>query len=638
MKLNLHITTVRRISQSFFAVLFFWFCVVTTLGTGFHQLKGWPVNWLIQLDPLAALGVLLTTGTIYAGMLWALFTIGLTLVLGRVFCGWICPFGAMHQLVGYLALRHRRLADKIKANSPTALHRIKYLLLAFVLSAASGTLIADLLVWPKRYPLVYLAATLAGLVVWARWRRHDTGRRAKALVFVVVLWAGHGLGLGGKPLLAASLQTGLLDPLPLVHRSVNLILLHLLHPGTGPRFTTGAGLIGLIFAAALLANLIRPRFYCRVVCPLGALLGLLARASLFQLARSQDPCRNCLACEGDCQGACRPSDRLVQAECVRCFNCRPACPDALMAFGVRTPAPTVAAGPDLSRRQVVFSIVAGALAVPVGRLNGALAANTDPLLVRPPGALDEERFLHRCLKCGQCMRICPTNVIQPAGLDFGLEGLWTPVLNFRIGTSGCQLNCVACGQVCPSAAIRPLSLAEKRGTGAFSDRGPVRIGTAFVDRSRCLPWAMDRPCIVCQENCPVSPKAIFTRIHWQTVVGGLTLVERQGPRVVVSGAALVADRYGNGDYFCRSVAAPEQSAAITANTADALILAGADAFAPGAALEIAVRLQQPHVDTTRCIGCGICEHECPVKGLRAIRVSAENESRQRGQALMIGQG
>ena len=94
------IVTVRRISQVFFAVVFFWFCVVSTLGDLPWQLRGWPVNWLIELDPLVGIATLLSTRTLYAGLLWGLVTVALTLVLGRVFCGWICPFGAMHQFLG----------------------------------------------------------------------------------------------------------------------------------------------------------------------------------------------------------------------------------------------------------------------------------------------------------------------------------------------------------------------------------------------------------------------------------------------------------------------------------------------------------------------------------------------------------
>ncbi len=205
----------------------------------------------------------------------------------------------------------------------------------------------------------------------------------------------------------------------------------------------------------------------------------------------------------------------------------------------------------------MLALGAGAAAVPVTRLNRALGENWNPHLLRPPGSLAEEDFLARCIRCGQCMKGCPTNIIQPALGQGGLEGLWTPVLNYRIGTSGCELNCVACGHLCPTAAIRPLAVAEKRGLGEHQEHGPVRMGLAFVDRNRCLPWAFDKPCIVCQEVCPVSPKAIE------------------------------------------------------------------------------VRDGKPHVVADRCIGCGICEHECPVSGLRAIRVTAENESRHPNRVMTI---
>ncbi|MGD8899997.1 MAG: 4Fe-4S binding protein, partial [Desulfobacterales bacterium] len=106
----MNIITTRRISQIFFLILFFWFCFATTLGERWFQLRGWPVNWIIQLDPLVGLGTLLTTRTLYAGLLWGLATVVLTILLGRFFCGWLCPFGTIHQFVGYLA--RRKITDK----------------------------------------------------------------------------------------------------------------------------------------------------------------------------------------------------------------------------------------------------------------------------------------------------------------------------------------------------------------------------------------------------------------------------------------------------------------------------------------------------------------------------------------------
>jgi ferredoxin len=283
----------------------------------------------------------------------------------------------------------------------------------------------------------------------------------------------------------------------------------------------------------------------------------------------------------------------------------------------------------------------GFIAPPLARLAGGVGENWHAGVIRPPGALPEAAFLQRCIKCGQCMRICPTNVIHPAGLIAGLEGVWTPVLNFRMGTSGCQRGCIACGNLCPTAAIRPITLDERMGTGAFTSRGPIRIGTAFVDRGRCLPWAMDRPCIVCEENCPVSPKAIFTRTIFRPVpvAGEQRIRSMEANQITLDGPELSPNRYGTGDYFVGSDThegiAP---ARIIASSARTLTLADnrlQEVARPGDPITLQVRLQLPFVDPSRCIGCGICEHECPVKGRRAIRVTAENETRERRHRLIL---
>ena len=105
------------------------------------------------------------------------------------------------------------------------------------------------------------------------------------------------------------------------------------------------------------------------------------------------------------------------------------------------------------------------------------------------------------------MRVCPTNVLQPALLEGGFEGIWDPLLINKIGY--CEYNCVLCGQVCPTGAIRNISVEEKIGKKPY--KNPIKIGTAFFNRGRCLPWAMNRTCIVCEEVCPTSPKAIWFR-------------------------------------------------------------------------------------------------------------------------------
>ena len=582
------IVTVRRISQVFFVVVFLWFCVVSTLGDLPWQLRGWPVNWLLELDPLVGIATLLATRTLYAGLLWGLVTVALTLVLGRVFCGWICPFGAMHQFLGYLGRRRKKLAVQLEANRFRPAQAIKYYILAFFLTAA-------------------------------------------------ILLPGDWLSSG-------SLLTGLLDPLPLAHRSVNLILLPLAdRAGLGlaplPRWYEGAWLIGAVFLAALFLNLRVPRFYCRFICPLGALLGVLSRFAIWRIGRNEEGCTDCRLCERNCEGACEPTGRIRISECVMCLNCLDECRHDAVAYRTKPSAGGEHLLPDLSRRGFIVSAVSGVMAAPVMRLGGATGPNWNPGLIRPPGALPEEAFLTRCIKCGQCMRVCPTNVIHPAGFEAGLEGLWTPKLSFRAGTSGCQHTCIACGNLCPTAAIRPIGPDERLGRNSFAGRGPIRIGTAFVDRGRCLPWAMDRPCIVCQENCPVSPKAIFTREVFNSVRTNapLTVKNVDRGRVTLAADTLAPGRISTGDYY--ALLPGGLRLRITANTAAALDLerplAGPETPPPGSPVAVQVRLQQPYVDPKQCIGCGVCEHECPVLGLRAIRVTAENESRSEHHRMVL---
>ena len=645
----MRIVTARRISQIFFFLLFLWFCIVSTLGEQWWQLRGWPVGWLIQLDPLVGLGTLLATGTLYAGLLWGLLTIVLTILLGRFFCGWLCPFGTLHQAVGWLANLGRRASWRIAANRYRRGQGIKYALLVFLLGAAAGDLISRLLGVPIQSP--YLAAAIvAALLLLGAGRlrlRTITGVRwVTGVATVTIGWVVMSLFTDSSRMLAASLQTGLLDPIPLFYRSVNLTLLplvdgRLISLSSASRLYPGTVAIGAIFWAAVFLNLAVPRFYCRFVCPLGALFGVLGKNALWRVGQKADGCTACGDCDRYCEGGCEPSAVIRTPECVLCINCLADCRHDVMGYHLDASAAGEVAVPDISKRELVAALAAGVTAVPLARLAGMTGEAWSPSVIRPPGSLPEEAFLKRCIKCGQCMRVCPTNVIHPAGLKAGIEGIWTPMLNFRMGTSGCQHGCIACGNLCPTAAIRPISIDERLGKGSFETKGPMRIGMAFVDRGRCLPWAMDRPCIVCQENCPVSPKAIFTRIEFRPVRldGDLRLRSLKGNRLTFDGPALPSDRFATGDYFVSMDGNPGMPPARIADIGPGGLTLEGHSFAVSAAgadrINLLVRLQLPFVDPARCIGCGVCEHECPVKGRRAIRVTAENETRERRHRLLL---
>jgi polyferredoxin len=645
------IRTTRRISQIFFSILFIWFCFVTTLGDQWRQLRGWPVNWIIDLDPLVGLGTLLSTRTLYAGLLWSLATVVLTIVLGRFFCGWLCPLGSIHQFTGYLAKRKKSVKLRVELNRYHPAQSLKYGFLVFLLSMAAAGWAIDILRLPRTAAVAFAAAIALGLAAFIIPVIRRTPVNAKNAVAGALLigvgWALISFLFPGDWRPVPSLQIGLLDPIPLVYRSINLIILPLIDRTTlmvssSPRLYAGTWLIAAVFLASVALNFISPRFYCRFVCPLGALFGVLGRFALWRIGKARQECIDCHLCEKNCEGACQPTTRIRTSECVLCLNCINDCHHGLMGYRSAPSAGGEVVTPDLSRREFLAAAVSGAVAIPLLRIGGYPGPDWNPQLVRPPGSLAEEQFLSRCIKCGQCMRICPTNVIHPAGLTAGLEGLWTPVLNFRLGTSGCQYNCIACGNLCPTAAIRPISLDERQGINRYAAQGPIKIGTAFVDRGRCLPWAMDRPCIVCQENCPVSPKAIFTREQFNSVRTHRPLIVKNADptRIEFEADALVSGQYATGDYFCVVLQSSDpRPRRIIANSSRSLEVDGELPFAkppqPQNSVVLQIRLQQPCVDPKLCIGCGVCEHECPVRGKRAIRVTAENESRSPKHALIV---
>jgi MauM/NapG family ferredoxin protein len=440
----MRLTRTRNISQAFFLGLFLWLL----FRADFERIEEYAVSLFLELDPLSAVATMLSSWTLYSGMILALIVVIVTLLLGRVFCGWFCPLGTLSEFVGRLSRSAKRDA-RVESNRYRAIFSLKYYILtAFLILSAFGIT-----------------------------------------------------------------QIGLLDPISLLTRSLATSIYPAIGVVTGgtlgfPERTFQAGwLLGGILVGLLLLNMLIPRFFCRILCPLGALLGVLSRFSLFHVYRSDDKCSACEHCLVNCHGAADPHQSLRKSECFVCMECRELCPTKAISFRALPPEKPMVVNPlpDLSRRGMIQAGAAAVVAVPLLGASVRSDRRPDPLLIRPPGSQPEEDFLGRCVKCGECMKVCPTNVIQPTLFEAGLEGIWTPVMNYRIGY--CEYNCTLCTEVCPTGAIRELSLEEKLGREPFDS--PVMMGTAFVDRTRCLPWAMNKPCIVCEEMCPVSPKAIY---------------------------------------------------------------------------------------------------------------------------------
>ncbi len=234
--------------------------------------------------------------------------------------------------------------------------------------------------------------------------------------------------------------------------------------------------------------------WCRHLCPLGALLGLTGRAALFGRVVDAEKCIACGRCDGVCPLDAVGADYLTTdtSRCQLGLECADICPTNAISLGWKPS--SVSYLPQ--RRSVV---VASGLALAAGFFSytGLARAERNARLIRPPGGVDEDAMLALCSRCGQCMKVCPTNVIQPAVSSAGLGGFFTPRMDYQAGQ--CEWSCNECGKVCPTGAIEPLALQVKRRTV---------IGRAYIDENRCIPWADGLTCLVCQELCPVAEKAI----------------------------------------------------------------------------------------------------------------------------------
>ncbi len=483
--------------------------------------RGIPAQGFPQLSPLAGLTASLAARKFLAAFIPALVVLALTVLLGRFFCSWICPLGATLDVTDRLLARVRQ-GRKWR---PPEGRRVKYYLLAALALAAA------------------FAAPVAG---WL----DPLSIAAQGYTLVVVPYADHIVRgvegyCEGLPLLAGAAAGA---------RRAWEQLAFAAQPG----WFECHGLFLAALLGILLLGLAHRRWWCRALCPLGALLALAAQFSLARRRVSQKLCTRCRRCAAACgmNAIAAEGETTVAGECILCLDCRRVCPEgAVSFFGRRRPREQAV---DLSRRGLVLAGAAALVSAPLLRLNPARRLGGGlPDVIRPPGAAGEDEFLALCLRCGQCLRVCRTNGLQPALLESGLAGILTPRLVPRIGH--CDWDCTLCGRACPSGAIRPLTPAAKH---------RIAIGRAQIDPARCLPWLgagrlnaglkawADCNCSVCEEVCPAPAKAI----RFNTLVG-----EVNGERI---------------------------------------------------------EIMRPYIVEELCTGCGFCEKVCPVIGPAAVRVRA----------------
>ncbi len=524
-KRNLWPRRARRIVQALAFLLFLVFIIRAPSLAAPHR----RADWLMRFSPFSGLGASISAWDPIAAFWPALILLVGALVLGRYFCGWACPLGTTFDVVDRVAGRgpntRKPLGEEVDFEHRRG-RRVKYYLLAGSLAAAFVGVSAFGLLDP-----LSIATRSYVLVV------HSYLTKAVTELLAAV-------GLSGAAEAAGSFLGAEAEPLFQLHLLTLLVLL---------------GLLGL--------ELVRPRFWCRYLCPLGALYALAGKAALTK-RRVGEKCIECGRCAEICPMDCisRDGHRTLNGECILCLDCQAVCPTQAVSFFGRAPSEQKAEV-DLTRRGALAAVAAGALTYPLYRLNpAAKRAKGDPLIRPPLAGRDIDEFLSKCLRCGQCMRVCPTQVIQPAGMEAGLEGLWTPRLVPRLGY--CVYECDACGKACPSGAIPAFDLEEKHRTA---------MGLAYLDRTRCIPWRGDQRrdeegfvadkhnCGVCEEVCPVPGKAIHFRRVYPGAGGGRGEGRREGDR--------------------------------------------------------SQELRLPYVRQDSCVGCGFCESACPVQGKAAVRVT-----------------
>jgi polyferredoxin/formate hydrogenlyase subunit 6/NADH:ubiquinone oxidoreductase subunit I len=446
----------RRIAQLFFLAVFLVLFIKTDYNGSDHLEAA--VNLFFRLDPFLAACVILGAKVFVALLLPSLIVILLTFFLGRGFCGWFCPMGTL------LDFSQKILPAKNKKNSTYFPNLGLFILLFTLISSAFGFAVAGFF-----DPFSILVRGMA-----------------QALYPLA-----NSLTVGFFTFTYRSMP----DFINAFTEPVYNLLRTFVLP-SGQKFFQLAYLSLFMLLGVLLLEALQRRFFCRNLCPLGALLGLISRKGMLAGSGGNEDCRACRICSKNCRMGAIDEERIIDmGRCNLCYECVQKCPREIISFGFSS-ADKKKLGLNISRRKFIGAALVGCL-LPAVKGVTVMAKNPDPLLIRPPGALSEKDFLHRCVRCAECIQVCLGNALQPSLFQGGLDGLFSPMLVARTGY--CEFNCTLCGQVCPTGAIRQLTMEEKH---------QFKIGHAWFDKNICLPYAKGIPCMVCEEHCPTPNKAI----------------------------------------------------------------------------------------------------------------------------------
>ena len=398
----------------------------------------------------------------------------LSLVFGRVYCSFICPMGVYQDVVAWLS---KKFTKKKKYTFSKAMTVLRWTVLA-------ATVIAFI------FGFNFLVGLLDPYGAYGRIVTH---------IFRPAYLAGNNL-------------------LEYIFSSFDNYTFYKVGIYSLGVFSTLIALATLVGIGLLAWR--NGRTWCNTICPVGTLLGFISRYSLFRLQFDDDKCNSCGLCAMKCKASCINSkDKQIDySRCVTCFNCIEACNRSAMKYAPYKWKKTVTNVPenktvDESKRRFLSATVVTAVAATslmgqkVASFTGKRALKRN-LPIVPPGGLNVENLQEKCISCHLCVSKCPSHVIKPAFTEYGLGGMMQPRLYFDHGF--CNYDCTVCSDVCPSKALRPLTVEQKHQT---------QVGQVHFIRHNCIVFTDETNCGACSEHCPTQA------VHMVPYKGVLTIPE-----------------------------------------------------------------------------------------------------------------
>jgi len=392
---------------------------------------------------------------------FVVFTL-LALLFGRIYCSFICPLGILQDFF----IRVNRLLSKRNKNRYSYHQSLKWL----------RHLITGI-------ALVSLILGSTSLLIWLDPYSHF-GRMATHLLQPIYYFGNNGLALIVNYL---------------GYYGIYRIEVHTFHWAT---FLFASFILVLLLALTR----IKGRFFCNSLCPVGGFLSWISKVSIFRLAFEPSKCISCSRCEKACKAESidYKNMKIDFDRCVACYNCVDTCNVNAITYQVRfhkkaasnSKNETIDSGKRQTLKSILFAGTAlSGLSFTIDKESFSSFVSKNPakskLPVLPPGAISITHFKGTCTACHLCISACPSNVLQSTFIGFGIDGMFIPKMNFDVNY--CQYECNLCGDICPTGAIKPLKLEDKKIT---------QLGKVQFIKDNCVVSQLEKDCGACAEHCP----------------------------------------------------------------------------------------------------------------------------------------